>query len=117
MPTDLKDIISNIKHSYENKSSMKLLFDFERVLDSMNLYAFKNWKLGELREGPIIEQYKVKCTFMWPYKLMPDPQGGMRLRKIGAKIKFKRDELVYPIKIKSDNGTASTFPPGPKTGS
>jgi hypothetical protein len=62
---------------------MSTLLDFERVLDEADLYAYKNWLLGELVQGPDIGKYSVTCVFMWPYKLMPDPRGAKRLATIG----------------------------------
>ena len=50
---DVKDIVDNTKRIYMSDSSMETLMDFERVLDEVDLYAFKNWKKGELIEGPI----------------------------------------------------------------
>ena len=79
---DFVSIISNVKGIFTSDGSMANLLDFERVLDEADLYAFKNWQLGELVQGPVIGRYTVKCTFMWPYKLMPDPRGAKRLASI-----------------------------------
>ena len=100
MPADLKTIINNVKDIYVSDSSVKSLMDFERVLDEVDLYVFKNWKKGELVEGPVYEKYFIKCTFMWPRKLMPDPRGGERLLEYGCDVRFKRELLEYPIKVK-----------------
>jgi hypothetical protein len=40
---------------------------------------------------------------MWPYKKMPDPRGGERLLDYGCEIKYKKDILKYPIKVKDQN--------------
>jgi hypothetical protein len=45
---------------------------------------------------------------MWPYKKMPDPRGGERLLDYGCEIKYKKDILEYPIKVKDQND----FQPG-----
>ena len=76
---DVLDIIKNIQNLYESNSSLGILKDFERVLDELDLYAFANWKQGELVEGPIYEKYFVTCTLMWPYKRKPDTRGAKRL--------------------------------------
>jgi hypothetical protein len=78
------------------------------VIDELDIYAFTNWKRGELVAGPKYEKYFVVCTFMWPYKKMPDPRGGERLLDYGCEIKYKKDMLEYPIKIKDQND----FKPG-----
>ena len=86
-----------------SKSSMDILLDFERVIDEMGTYAFQNWKLGELVEGPIVKKYRVICTFMWPVSMMPDPAAAERLLNYNAKISFKKDWLIYPVKIKDQS--------------
>ena len=78
---------------------MANLLDFERVLDEADLYAFKNWQLGELVQGPVIGRYTVKCTFMWPYKLMPDPRGAKRLASIGCNTAFAKSQIKVPIEV------------------
>jgi hypothetical protein len=80
---------------------MAVLLDFERVLDEADLYAYQNWELGELVDGPDVKRYTVACTFMYPYKLMPDPRGSKRLLKVGVNIKFKKTKIKVPMKIDS----------------
>jgi hypothetical protein len=112
MASHLKDIIENIKQVSMSKSSLNILLDFERVLDEMNLYAFMHWKTGELVDGPEVGKYRVKCTFMWPYGMMPDPAGAERLLNFGASIQWSKDWLVYPIKIETaDDYLAGTKKP------
>lgn len=101
-------IIDTIKGIFTSDGSMAILLDFERCLDEANLYAFKNWELGELVSGPIVKKYTVACVFMWPYKLMPDPRGAKRLLSVGCKIKFKKTKIKVPIKV----DTPDDFIPG-----
>jgi hypothetical protein len=75
------------------------LLDFERVLDELDLYAFKNWIIGELVQGPVINKYTVSCIFVWPEKLMPDPRGGRRLLPFDCKVKYKKITMEIPMKI------------------
>jgi len=75
------------------------LLDFERVLDELDLYAFKNWQIGELVSGPAIGKYRVTCIFMWPEKLMPDPRGARRLLPFDCEVKFKKTQMKVPMKI------------------
>lgn len=100
---DYVSIIDTIKGIYTSDGSMSTLLDFERVLDEADLYAFKNWDLGELVDGPDIKKYTVTCIFMYPEKLMPDPRGGKRLIGIGCMVHFKRTEIEIPIKIQDPN--------------
>jgi hypothetical protein len=92
-------VAENIKNLYMSDGSLLTLLDFERVLDELDLYAFKNWSLGELVQGPDIGKYKVGCIFMWPEKLMPDPRGGRRLLPFDCEVKFKKTKIKIPVKI------------------
>lgn len=98
---DYVSIIDTIKGIYTSDGSMSTLLDFERVLDEADLYAFQNWELGELVQGPTVKRYTVTCVFMWPYKLMPDPRGAKRLLAVGCKIKFANTKIKVPVEIES----------------
>ena len=89
----------NIKNIYMSEGSLLSLLDFERVLDELDIYAFKNWILGELVAGPEIGRYRVTCTFMWPERLMPDPRGARRLLPFDCEVKYKKTTIKIPIKI------------------
>jgi hypothetical protein len=92
-------VADNIKNLYMSDGSLLTLLDFERVLDELDLYAFKNWQLGELVAGPEVSKYKIACIFMWPEKLMPDPRGARRLLPFDCTIKYKKTTIKIPIKI------------------
>ena len=96
---DYWQVAANIKDIYLSDGTLLTLLDFERVLDSLDLYAFKNWEIGELVQGPTISKYKVACVFMWPENLMPDPRGGRRLLPFDCEVKFKRTNMKIPLKI------------------
>lgn len=92
-------VAENIRDLYLSDGSLTTLLDFERVLDEMDIYAFKNWDLGELVSGPDIGKYKVGCIFMWPGELMPDPRGAQRLLPFDCDVKFKKTKMKVPKKI------------------
>lgn len=98
---DIKDILENIQTLYSNNSNLNVLKDFERVLDEMNMYVYKNWKEGELAEGPKVERHWVTASFMWPKEQMPDPMAAKRLLDYGCKIKYEQTQLISPRKIES----------------
>ena len=110
MPADIKEIIQNTKDIYMTDSALNTLLDFERIIDELDVYAFANWKQGELVAGPEYEKYFITCTFMWPYKKMPDPRGGERLLEYDCEVKYRKDYLAYPVKVKSPDD----FEPGTK---
>ena len=98
---DYVSIVDTVKGIYTSDGSMNTLLDFERVLDEADIYAYRNWDLGELVQGPIIKRYTVQCTFMWPYKLMPDPRGIKRLTTIGCDVQYAKSEIEVPIEIEN----------------
>jgi len=107
---DYWQVADNIRDIYMSEGTITTLLDFERVLDEVDVYAFKNWEIGELVAGPEITKYRVACTFMWPEKLMPDPRGGRRLLPFDCEVSYRRVEMKIPIKI----GDPSDYRPGTK---
>ncbi len=107
---DLVEVLKNIQRIYENTGQLKVLTDFERVFDRLDMYFYKNWKKGELVEGPIVERHRVKCSFMYRTDEMPNPEGGTRLTENGCKVLYKKDQLLEPRKIES----YADFRPGTK---
>jgi hypothetical protein len=106
--SDYWQVAENIKNIYMSEGSLLTLLDFERVLDELDLYAFKNWQIGELMSGPEIKKYTVSCIFMWPEKLMPDPRGARRLLPFDCEVLYKKTTMQIPVKI--DN--PSDYRPG-----
>ena len=108
--TDYWQVADNIRDIYMSEGSLTTLLDFERVLDEVDIYAFKNWEIGELVDGPEIGKYRVTCTFMWPLKMMPDPRGGRRLLAFDCEVEYQRKEIKITIKITDP----SDYRPGTK---
>jgi len=96
---DYWQVAQQIKNLYMSEGSLLSLLDFERVLDELDLFAFKNWEIGELVAGPKIGKYRVSCTFMWPEKLMPDPRGGRRLLPFDCEVNYKKTDIEIPVRI------------------
>jgi hypothetical protein len=107
---DYWQVAENIRDIYMSEGSLLTLLDFERVLDELDLYAFKNWQIGELVSGPVIGKYLVTCIFMWPEKLMPDPRGARRLLPFDCEVKYKKTNMKVPMKIEDP----SDYRPGTK---
>jgi len=108
--TDYWQVADNIRDIYMSEGSLTTLLDFERVLDEVDIYAFRNWDIGELVAGPDIGKYRVTCTFMWPLKMMPDPRGGRRLLAFDCEVEYTKKEIKIPIKITDP----SDYRPGTK---
>ena len=109
---DVLDIIKNTQSLYAVGPTLGILKDFERVVDSLDVYVFENWDEGELLSGPNDSRHFVTCSFMWPADKMPDPSGGKRLLDRGCKVSYKRDELFKPRQIK----TPADYRPGTTKG-
>jgi hypothetical protein len=96
---DVMDIIKNVESIYDSNTAFNVLKDFEKVLDELDIYVYKNWEDGELAMGPNIERHWVTCAFMWDKENMPDPMGGKRLLDYDCKVRYKKESLVVPRKI------------------
>jgi hypothetical protein len=107
---DYWQVADNIRDIYMSDGSLTTLLDFERVLDEVDIYAFKNWEIGELVAGPDIGKYRVTCTFMWPEKLMPDPRGGRRLLPFDCEVNYMKKDMKIPVRITDP----SDYQPGTK---
>ena len=112
MAHDIVDVIKTIESLTTNDDAFKILKDFERVIDDLDLYVYKNWEDGELVSGPEVHRHAVTCKFMWPYKDMPDPVGATRLLDYGCKVSFEKENLLVPRKVYKP----SDFRPGTKKG-
>ena len=107
---DYWQVADNIRDIYMSEGTITTLLDFERVLDEVDIYAFKNWEIGELVAGPEVGKYRVTCTFMWPEKLMPDPRGAKRLLPFDCDVNYQKKMIKIPIKINDP----SDYKPGTK---
>jgi len=109
---DFISIVDTIKNIYMSDGSMNTLLDFERVLDEADIYAYRNWINGELVQGPDVGRYSCKCSFMWPYKLMPDPRAALRLTAIGCNVRMMKSKIEVPVAVTSyeDFQSGSRYP-------
>lgn len=100
MSTDLESIKKTLVNVSKGNSILDTLLEFERTLDNAEIFAYKNWILGELVEGPEIGRYWYKTVWMYPYAMMPDPNAGLRLTKLGAKVNFRKGIFKKPVKVR-----------------
>ena len=109
---DIVEIIKTIETLTTNDDAFKILKDFERVIDDLDLYVYKNWEDGELVSGPDVQRHTVTCKFMWPRDSMPDPVGASRLLDYGCKVTYQKQDLMVPRKV----FTPDDYRPGTKKG-
>ena len=107
MATDLDSIKKTLVNISKGESLLDTLLEFERTLDNAEIFAYKNWILGELVEGPIIGRYWYKTVWMYPYAMMPDPNAGLRLTKLGAKVSFEKGTFSKPVKVRGPEDWAN----------
>jgi len=93
------DIIAQLGKNIKRNSALETLMQVDGVLESLNVYAYKHWMDGEIVDGPQIERYWVTVTLMYPYKMMPDPEGADRLVKNGCKVFYAKDVLTTAAKL------------------
>jgi hypothetical protein len=95
------NIVDNLRDIDKNGTLLDILLEFEHVLDDQGMYAYKNWKLGEVVEGPALSRYWLFVKLMYPYKKMPDPKAMMRLHKIGCEVEFNKAVYKTPVDVES----------------
>ena len=99
MSKELDDIQATLVRISKGESILDTLLEFERTLDTAEVFAYKNWLLGEIVEGPHIDRYWYRVTLMFPAAKMPDPDGGLRLTKLGARVSFRKGVFKKPVKV------------------
>jgi hypothetical protein len=109
---DIVELIKNLQTLTVDNSAFEIIKDFERVLDEMDIYVYKNWEDGELLSGPHANRYDITCQFMWPRSQMPDPEGGQTLYEYGCTVQYQKSHVMVPRKVRDP----SDFRPGTKKG-
>jgi len=113
MTIALKILNDQIKKISETNTLLDMLLEFEKVLDDVDLYSYKNWNNGEILEGPTVGRHYITVKLMYMNEDMPDPYGAKRLMAKDCLVKFTKDTLVRPVKVKSvDDITVETRPDG-----
>lgn len=100
MSIAVKMLNDQIKKVSETNTLLDMLLEFEKVLDSIEIYAYKNWDKGEILEGPILSRHYITVKLMYDYKEMPDPEGARRLMARECLVKYSKDTLITPRKPK-----------------
>jgi len=102
-----------IKKISETNTLLDMLLEFEKILEDVDLYAYTNWEKGEVLEGPNLDRHYVTVKLLYPHKEMPDPYGAKRLLARDCLVKYHKDTLVTPSKVKSfDDVVAEISPDG-----
>jgi len=97
MPYTEQQLNNQIKMLDDDQSLLDMLLEFEGVLDSLNLYAYRNWDQGEVIEGPMVSRHFISVDLLYWAECMPDPEGAKRLLKRGIPVKFTRDNIKCKV--------------------
>ena len=65
MTISAKILNDNIKNISSSNTLLDMLLEFEKTLDGLDLYAFKNWMKGEILEGPTLGRHFVNVKLMY----------------------------------------------------
>lgn len=101
MTIAVKILNDQVKKISETNTLLDMLLEFEKTLDSMDLYAFANWNEGEVLEGPKLDRHYMTVKLMYPQNQMPDPTGAQRLLKKDCLVKYTKDTLLTPRKVRN----------------
>jgi len=113
MTISVKMLNDSIKKISETNTLLDMLLEFEHVLDNLELYAYKNWIKGEILEGPTLDRHWVGIKLMYRSKDMPDPDGAKRILARGGFVKYVKETLLTPRKVRTfDDITVEVTPDG-----
>jgi hypothetical protein len=83
----------DIEKIQESPHLLDMLLQMEDVLDSLDIYVFRNWYKGEVVSGPNVRRYWLDFTLRYKYDQMPDQKAAMRLIKHGIRVDFAKGSL------------------------
>jgi hypothetical protein len=92
---------NQIRKISETNTLLDMLLEFEKTLEDLDIYAYKHWELGEVLEGPTMSRHFVTVKLLYDYKEMPDPSGAKRLMEKDCLVKYQKDTLISPKKVKT----------------
>tara|TARA_R110001592_G_scaffold87400_2_gene258159 strand:+ start:17154 stop:17678 length:525 start_codon:yes stop_codon:yes gene_type:complete len=103
MTISVKILNDKITEVSKSNTLLDMLMEFEKTLDELDMYAFKNWDRGEVLEGPTLGRHYVNVKLIYPHKEMPDPDGAKRLIARDCLVKYDKDMLESPRRVKDFN--------------
>ena len=100
MTIAVKLLNDKIKKISDTNTALDMLLEFEKFLDDVDLYAYKNWIEGEVLEGPTLDRNYCSVKLLYTADNMPDPAGAQRLMKKGCLVKYEKDTLLSPVEVR-----------------
>lgn len=90
----------DLKSIEDTPHLLDVLLSIEDILDSLDIYVFKNWFSGEVVQGPRIRKFWVNVSIKYDYEDMPDPRAALRLLKHGIYVKYNKVPVEH---LKTDD--------------
>jgi hypothetical protein len=94
----------DIKNLEQSPHLLDVLLQMEDVLDSLDIYVYRNWFEGDVVSGPDIRRHWLSMTLLYPISKKPDERASLRLIKHGIRVDFSS---VTREKSDSDEELAS----------
>jgi hypothetical protein len=69
---------------------LDILLQTEDILDSLDVYCYKNWLDGEVVDGPLVRRHWISVSLLYPLHKMPDPRAALRLLKHDIIVEFSK---------------------------
>jgi hypothetical protein len=94
---------------------LDILLQTEDILDSLDVYCYKNWLDGEVVDGPVVRRHWISVSLLYPHHKMPDPRAALRLLKHDVIVEFSKvlqngDAIQAAVAPPAASGTASAAP-------
>lgn len=102
MALDIELIKKNYKLRKNNIVADDVLNYFEKILEEAGIYGYKNWEKGLVIDGPIVKKYWVTVSLMYAREEMPEPAGGLRLKKYGCEVYFEEGKYSEPVRVMNE---------------
>ena len=98
MPETETDVVKRLS---DTDNLLDIMIQLEDYLDGLDIYVFNHWITGEIVSGPWVKRHWVVLTLKYPYKDMPDPQGGLRLLKYGTRVEYEKMKEEVSVEVKT----------------
>lgn len=84
-------IYKNTKRINDQVGALDIAMECAAFLEQSGAFVYRNWEDGELVGGPLIENYYVGISLMFPSKKTPDPAYIARLTNMDCIVEMNKD--------------------------
>lgn len=76
-------------------AALEILVDFERLLDSLGVYAYPQWETAEILHGPVLRRHDVRISLLFPGTSPPPAESLARLVGAGMLVELEAATMEY----------------------